>query len=140
MVRRLPVLQSSSSVAEPPFGLVRGALLAVLLALLTWAALLWGLLRFGPAGVALAFFAACGVSGAVLGQRVVAAQRPRFGAVAAPATAGCTWALAVFGGAFESWEIAVAALGALLGLSAAGFGAAIFGLLRRQRAARGVRH
>jgi len=117
-----------------------GAALSVPLALLTWAVSLWGLLRFGPLGVALAFFVACSVSGAVLGHRVASAERQRFGALAAPTTAGCTWLLAVFGRAFESWEIALAALGALLGLSAAGFGVAIFGLLRRQRVGRRLRH
>jgi hypothetical protein len=139
MVRRLPVLQSGPP-ADPPLSVAKAVGLAVPAVLLIWAVLLWGLRHFGPVGVAVAYLTACGVGAGVLGHRVAARQRWRFALAAAPVTAFCVWGLAVFGSAFESVGIAVAALSALLGLAAVGFGLGIFGLFRLQRAAPPLRH
>jgi hypothetical protein len=139
MVRRLPVLQSGPQ-PDPPLSIARAVLLVVPAVLLIWAVLLWLLRHFGAFGAAGAFLMACGVGAGVLGYRVAASQRVRFGVVAAPVTTSCVWGVAVFGRAFESWEIAVAALAALLGLAGAGFALGIFGLLRQQRATGSLRH
>ena len=139
MVRRLPVLQSGPP-EDPPLPVARAVLFGVPAVLLVWAVLLWGLRHFGAVGVALAYLVACAVAAAVLGHRVDKARRVRFAVFAAPVAASCAWGVAVFGGAFETVGIAVAALGALLGLGGAGFGLGIFGLLRRERVRAPLRH
>lgn len=121
----------------------RAVLLAVVCVLLAWAVLLWGMQRLGMPGVAGAFLIACGLGGGLLGHRVRVAKRVGFGLIAAPTTAVCVWGVALFGAPFEGAGIALAALGALLGLSSAGFGVGIFGLFwlqRRQRALTAPRH
>lgn len=139
MVRRLPVLQSGPR-DDPPLGVAPAALLVVPAVLLVWAVLLWPLHRFGAFGAGVAYFVACAVVAGVLGHRVAPAALLRFGVMGAPATALGVACLAVFGGAFSSIEIAGAAIGALLGLSAGGFALGIFVLFRRQRAHRRLRH
>lgn len=133
MVRRLPVLQSGPQ-TDPPLRVPQAALLSVPAVLLVFASLLWGLHHFGIGGVALGYLAACALGAGVVGHRVPTADRVRFGLAGASATAVCAWGIAVLGSAFESAEIAGAALGALLGLGGAGFALGIFGLFRRQRA------
>ncbi len=139
MVRRLPVLQSSPP-ADAPLAVVSAVMLAVPAVVLAWAVLLWFLSRFGYWGVGVAYVAASALGAGALGHRVVAARRLRFAVAAAPVTAVSVWSVALASGVLEGIGIALAALGALLGLGATGFGLGLLGLFWRQRVARSPRH